>query len=118
MTQRIDSRMHLRSLAALGSIVTAAGSRLGRRLQRAAIKDHGRRLAVAPCKLTQQNAQIIDHNLEAPRIDPPPHLLVNHLPWRQVVRHKAPLAACLGDIAKPVEYIPKGIIPLRRILAA
>lgn len=118
MAQRIHCRVNLRSLAALSSIVAATRARFRRRLQRAAVENHRRGLAVAPRKLAQKNAQILDHDLKTPRIDPSPHLLIDHGPRRQIVGQKAPLAACLGNVAKCVEYIAKRIVPLRSVFAA
>jgi len=79
MAERIHCRVNLRTLAALGSIVAATRTRFRRRLSvaaDAAVENHGRGLTLAPCKLAQNNAQILDHNLETARIDPSPHLLI------------------------------------------
>jgi hypothetical protein len=66
MAQRIDRRMYLRPLASLGAIVSGPRSRLRRRLQRAAIDDHRRRLRLAPCELAQQRTHILHQDLEDP----------------------------------------------------
>jgi DNA-directed RNA polymerase subunit alpha len=100
-----------RTLAAFGSVVAAARARFRRRLQRTAIQNHRRGLAFAPCKLAQKNAQILHHDLEAPRIDPAPHLLIDRLPRRQIVGQKTPLTARLGDVTNRVEYIANGHNP-------
>jgi hypothetical protein len=93
-------------------------ARLWRRLQRAAVENHRRGLAFAPGKLTQKNAQILHHDFKTPRINPSPHLLVHHCPWRKIVGHEAPLVARLGEVSKTVEHVSERIIPLRCILPA
>src|ERR1700722_5130687 len=118
MTERIDSRMHLRSLATLGSVITGATARGRRRLQGATIQDHGGGLAFTLGILTQQNPQVFDHRLEAPSIDPAPHLLINHLPGRKIVRQHPPMAPGLGDISQSVEHSPQWILTLLRVLPA
>ena len=75
------------------------------------------RLAFAPGKLAQQNAQILDHDLETARIDPSPHLLIDRCPRRQIVGQKAPVAARLGNVAKCVEHIAQRVVSLRSVLA-
>jgi hypothetical protein len=54
MTQRIDGRMHLGSLAPPGSVVASACARFGRGLDRAAVRNHCRRLFLTAGKLPQQ----------------------------------------------------------------
>jgi hypothetical protein len=87
-------------------------------LQGAAIQNHRRRLALAAGKLTQQYAQILDQNLKTLSVHPAPHLLINHRPGRQIVRHHAPLVAGLYDIAQSVEYRSQRMLSLRCILTA
>lgn len=76
------------------------------------------RLALASGKLTQQNAQILDHDLKTLGVHPAPHLLVNHLPRWQVVRHHAPLITGLYNVTQPVEYSPQRMFALCCILTA
>ena len=109
--------MNLRSLAALGALVAATRARLPRRLQRTAVENHRRRLAFAPGKPARKNTRILHHDLETPRIDPSPHLLIDRCPRGQIVGQKAPLTASLGNVAKCVEYIAKRIISLWGVLA-
>ena len=63
--QRAHHRMHLRSLALLGSVRKGAYPQLRRRLQDAAIDDYRRRQCLAPAKLAQQQAQVLDHHLKS-----------------------------------------------------
>lgn len=53
MAQRIHRRMYLRSLTTFGAVVACARTRFRRGLQVTAIQDHGRRLTLAPGKLTE-----------------------------------------------------------------
>ncbi len=54
--KRVDSRVHLRFLAPFGAVVATARAGLGRRLQCAAVEDHGRWLGLAPDVFAQQHA--------------------------------------------------------------
>src|ERR1700722_196185 len=99
MTQRIDRRMYLRALASLGAIVSGPRSRLRRRLQRAAIDDHRRRLRLAPCELAQQRTHVLHQDLEDPGPYPALRLLIDRRPWWQIARHEAPLVAGAHNVA-------------------
>ena len=118
MPQRIDRRMNLRALAPLGPVVAGARSRFRRRLQRAAIENHRRRLRLASGKLAQQHAQILHHGFETARPNPTLRLLVDHVPRRQIVGHVAPLATGAHHVAKAVEHSSQRIVPLLRVLLA
>src|ERR1700720_1039909 len=118
MTQRIDRRMHLRSLAPLGAIVSGPRSRLRRRLQGAAMHDHRRRLRLSPRELAQQRTHILHQHLEDPSPHPALRLLIDRRPWWQIARHEAPLVASAHDVAKAVEYRPQRVLALRRVLSA
>jgi len=72
MAQRVNHRVGLQALAPIGPVVAGTRSRLRRRLQRAAIDDHGRGLRGTSGKLAQQQAQILDHHLETARVYPAP----------------------------------------------
>ncbi len=74
--------MDLRPLAAHGPVVTTASSPFGHRLQRPSLEDHSRGLACPLYELTQQNAQLFDHDRERSRSDLPLHLLVSQLPGK------------------------------------
>jgi len=117
VSKRVNGCMNLRSLAPLGAVVARACTRLRRRSQRATIEDHRGWLCFAACVFAQKPAQILDHRLEATRINPAPHLLIDNLPRWQIVGQHAPVAAGLGHIAQRVEHCPQGILPLPRILA-
>lgn len=47
LSQRIDNRMDLAALASLGSVISGAHTRLGRRLRRTAVQYHGAGLRLA-----------------------------------------------------------------------
>src|ERR1700722_15231791 len=98
MTQRIDRRMYLRALASLGAIVSGPRSRLRRRLQRAAIDDHRRRLRLAPCELAQQRTHVPPQDLEDPGPYPALRLLIDRIhPGKRTV--DAAAAARIGYLA-------------------
>ncbi len=58
----------------------------------------------------------MSHGLKAARLHPALRLLVNVLPWQQVMGHHAPLAAATHDVAQRVEKLAQRIVPLGRIL--
>lgn len=118
MAQRIHRSVHLRSLSPLGSVVSSAAARLRRGLQGPTVQNHRRGTGLAPGKLAQQTAQILDHDFKAAGIEPAPHLLIDHRPGRQIVRHEAPLVAGLHDIPQAVEHRSQRIVPLCCILPA
>src|SRR5207249_6836512 len=88
---RASRRMHLRSLAALGSVVAATRARLRRGLQRSAVHHHRRGPWLASRELTQQRAQVLHHDPEAPGPYPTPRLLIHRWPRRQIVGHHPPV---------------------------
>ena len=116
LPQRINGQMHLRALPLLVPIVARPGSAFGCGLHRPGIKDRRRGLRVAPSQLPQQQAQVVHHLFEDPGLEPALGLLVDGVPRRQVVGHKAPLAAAAHDVAQTIEDLPQGVIPLRRRL--
>ena len=116
VAQRIDRRMHLGALAPFSSVVT------GRAPDSAwteswAIQNHRRRLCFASGTLAQQQPQIFDHRLKASGPHPTLHLPINHVPGRQIVRHKASLIACAHDVPDPIEYFTQRILQLLGIFS-
>jgi len=61
--------------------------------------------------------QILDQCLEAMSINPTTHLLINNMPWWQVVGQHAPVTAGLGYITQRVEDGAQRVLALLRILA-
>jgi hypothetical protein len=55
----------LAELTPIGSIISGAAARYRRGLQGPAIHDHRRRTRLASGKLTQQTAQVLDHDFKA-----------------------------------------------------
>lgn len=59
----------------------------------------------------------LDHDLEAVSLDPTPHLLIDHVPWRKVVGQNPPVASSFGNVAQRVEDGAQWILLLPGILA-
>src|SRR5262245_52315986 len=57
--------------------------------------------------------QVVGHGPEDPGGQPPPGLLVDGGPGREVVGHVPPLAAGLDQPAQGVEHLPQVLPPLR-----
>ena len=96
--------MHLRPLAALVTVVARSCSALRTGLQGATIQDgRSRRLRGTAFDLAHQHAQVVDYRLEDARLEPALGLLIDRVPWRQVVGHEAPLYTCVHDVAQVVE---------------
>ena len=91
-----------------------AGSRGG--LQRAAVDHHPGRLGAAALLQPQQHTQVVHQGLEAACRQPALGLLVDQLPWRQVVRLPAPRRPGLRHVAQAIEALAQGIAPLAGIL--
>src|SRR5271165_2250760 len=116
MAKRVDGQVELRSLLAFGAVISGASAALRGRAQGPAVGDDGGwLLAPARCK-TQDDAQVLSQSLEASRLQPSLRLLVDDLPWRQVVRHPAPWGARLHDIAHAIEHLAQRMRALRTLL--
>ena len=76
VSQRVDRDVNLRSLAPFRSVVSGAGSALGRGLERPAINADCGRLALAPSKLAPQDAGVFNQPLETSGLHPALHLLI------------------------------------------
>jgi hypothetical protein len=108
--------MHLAALAPFGSVPTGPLAAFGRALQGAAVEDHRAGLWGTPLAEADQHPQVGDDRLEDPGLDPPPGLLVDGGPGRQIGGHEAPLEAGAGDVAQAVEEFAQGMGALRGIL--
>jgi hypothetical protein len=94
VAQRVDCRVRLGALAALGAVLPAGPAAApGRGLRRAAVEDGGRGAAPAASLPTREQARVADHAPEHARGEPAPALLVDDPPWREAVRRRAPGSA-------------------------
>ena len=110
--------MHLRSLPALGPIVTRPRPGLRRRLQCPAVDHHCRGLALATAPLAQQRAHIFHQQLKTTCPQPTLHLLVHDVPGRKIVRKKTPLPAGSRHIPYRVEHRSQIVLSPRTVLRA
>jgi len=118
ISQRIHGRVHLRAFAPFGSVIARPRSRLGRRLQGAAVGNHRPGLRLASGKLTQQRAQILHHGFETTGSDPTLGLLIHHRPRRQIMRHHAPVRSRSHQPAQRVEHRSQRVFPLLGVFPA
>ena len=112
MSQGVDGNVNLRSLLPLGSIVAAAISTLRRALQRAAVDDRGCRIGGATLRHPQQFTQIMNHRFEYAGGNPPLCLLIDNLPWRQVVWHHSPGNTASHDVPQAIEHFTQIVLSL------
>lgn len=75
--------MNFAAPLALVTVIARARTALTRGLQRAAIQDDRAGLALPLLRHAQHRAQIVDHRLEATRVEPALRLLIDHLPRRE-----------------------------------
>src|SRR5271166_2626301 len=116
MAKRVDGQVELRSLLAFGAVISGASAALRRRAQGPAVDDCGARLRATTGGEAQDDAQVLSQGFEAARPQPSLRLLIDNLPWRQIVRHPAPRSARLDDVAQPVEDLAKRVDSLPRLL--
>ena len=90
MSQRINRNMHLASFAPFGSIIAAIASTFRRRLQGPAVEKGSTGLSFATLDAAQQQAQVVDYDLETAYRQPVLGLLIDNIPGRQVVQQHPP----------------------------
>ena len=96
VAERIYRHMQLGTAFALGAVISGAWAAFGRRPQRAAIDNGGRRLF--GCQ-------------------PALRLLIDRTPRRQIIGHRA-LGDCVVDhVAQTIEQFAQRMLPLIRVLA-
>jgi hypothetical protein len=85
-------------------------------LNRAAVKDRGRRLGVPADGEAEKGTEIMDDGLETADRGPASALLVNHLPGREVLGQVAPRRTGACDPVQAVEDIAEVRYPLAGVL--
>jgi hypothetical protein len=110
--QRIDGHMDLAALAPLGPIIASPVPAFRRRGPRAAIKDRGAGMALAPFDSTQQEAQIMDDSRKSASGQPALRRLLDDVPGRQVMGHHPPARSCAHDPAQAVQHFSQLIVSL------
>src|SRR5215217_5869666 len=85
---------------------------LRRGLQGAGVQYGCRRIGRSALRKPQEYAQIVDHLLEYAGLQPPPRLLVDGFPRRQVVRHVAPGGAGVHDPPQSIEHLAQIVVAL------
>jgi hypothetical protein len=58
----------------------------------------------------QQDAQLLHDRLNAARVHPAAHLLVDERPRRQIMRHQPPVRATLDDVAHAIEDLAQRVL--------
>jgi len=116
VAQRIDSRMHFRTVAPLVPVIPGAWPGFAAALQGAAVQNDG--AGLTPAALTDANnrAHVADHCLKAARLIPAPELLIHRRPRQQIVGQHAPCSACAGQPPKGVEHFAQAVPPLGCLL--
>jgi hypothetical protein len=117
LSQGVNGPVHLRTFAALVPIITRTSAAFRCRLKCSAIENHHTRLLHPVIDLPHQHAQVVNHLLEHASFHSALRLLLHGMPWRQVVRHHAPLHAGAHDISQAVEHLAQRVFPLRRVFA-
>ncbi len=116
VAQRVDRHVDLRTLLAFATVIAGALAALRRGTQRPAVDDRGGRLGLTTRRQSQHRAQVVHQRLETARRQPTLRLLVHRRPRRQVVGHPPPRRPRFHDVAQAVKHLPKGVLPLPRIL--
>src|SRR5215213_4552335 len=114
--QGIHGRVNLRALLSFGPVVAAPRTALRGGAQGTRVDNRGRRIGGSACRKAQQYAQVVDHRLEHPCPKPPPRLLVDGFPRRQVVGHVSPRRAGADHPPQSVEYLSEVVIALGCVL--
>src|SRR5829696_4994436 len=112
MSQGIHRRVYLRALLALRSIVAAPRTALRRALQGAGVQYGCCRIGRSALRKAQKYAQVVDHRLEDASLQPPPRLLVDGFPRRQVVWHIAPGRAGAHYPPQSIEHLTQVVVAL------
>src|SRR5215212_4473771 len=108
--------MHLRAFLALVPVVAAPMAALRGRSQRARVQYSSRRIGRPALRKWQDYAQIVDHLLEHSRFEPSLRLLVDRLPWWQVVGHVSPRGAGSDHPPEPIQHLAQVVSALGRVL--
>src|SRR5579884_2093355 len=115
MSQCIHSRVNLRTFALLVPVESSPPAALERRLHRAAVHNHRRRLRVSILYHAKDGPQIVRHRFKASGSQPPLRLLLNDPPRRKFMGHHPPGAARPHQPTQCVEHLPQTVRPLRRL---
>lgn len=115
MPQGVHGGVHLRALLALVPVPAAPSPALRGGPERAGVEDGRRGLRRSAPRNPQEYAQIVDHLLEDARLEPPPRLLVDGLPRRQVVGH-APWRASSHHPPETIEHFAQIVVSLEGVL--
>src|SRR3712207_1640026 len=112
VSQGIHRRVYLRTLLARRPVIAAPRAALRRGLQGAGVQYGCRRIGRSALRKPQEYAQIVDHLLEYASLQPPPRLLIDGFPWRQVVWHIAPGRAGAHDPPQSIERLAPVVVAL------
>src|SRR3712207_5116053 len=114
VSQGIHRRVYLRTLLALRPVVAAPRAALRRGLQGAGVQYGRRRIGRSALRKSQEEyaQKIVDHLLEYASLQPPPRLLIDGFPRRQVVRHIAPGRAGAHDPPQSIEHLAQVVVAL------
>src|SRR3712207_3118710 len=114
VSQGIHRRVYLRTLFALRPVVAAPRAALRRGLQGAGVQYGRRRIGRSALRKSQEEyaQKIVDHLLEYASLEPPPRLLIDGFPRRQVVRHIAPGRAGAHDPPQSIEHLAQVVVAL------
>src|SRR5215204_2783863 len=112
VSQGIHRCVYLRSFLALRPVVATPRATLRRGLQGARVHYGFSRIGRSALRKPQEYTQIVDHLLEYASLQPPPRLLVDGFPRRQVVWHIAPGGACAHDPPQSIEHLAQIVVAL------
>ncbi len=115
VAEGVHGEVDLAALALLVPVGPAAAAALRGALHRAAVEDDGGRVVGAAVEPAQHRPQVVDHVGEAPGFHPPPRLLVDRLPRREIRRQEAPRRPGPHHPAQGVEPLARVVDPLGRV---
>src|SRR6266496_544684 len=116
ISQRVDCCMHFTAFASFGPVVARSLPAFWARLQRATVKNRGRRLLISSCCQPEHGSQIVDDGFKNACLKPALCLLVDSGPWWQIMRHHAPLRSCSHDPTQSIEDFPQVVLALGSVL--
>lgn len=115
IAQGIDGQTNFTAFTPFAPIVAGSMVAFGTRLQRVLVKDGGGALFLSSLHQAQHGSQVVNHRFEHSCFQQPQGLLIDRLPWWQIIVHQAPRCSSSYNPAQPIEHFAQLMLLLRHL---